>query len=358
MMIRYATPLDMDAINAIARMYPHELAFVRRVSIQRAIDALEAFVAEVEGEVVGFVLWHARRDGWQTVYDLAVHPDHTGAGIGRALLYAVPAPVRLRCPVDNAAANRFYAGAGLVLAEVVPGKNRALNVWELRVLSIFCAGNNHEVPDVARRAGMAYGTRHDNTSHAWPFFVDINFQNYDWQQYMDVIHEHCPVMAMCADYERPDQRRELYRQIRDLRAAGVLRVMVCPKFPGAIAHIPSWCVVAVSVPTGSVQYKGWLPDLRDLRGRRVHLLGGSPRLQKTLIVRIGGHGGHVLSVDGNSHQVGASRGSVWSPDGWRRNAYKRLDQDTRLDRLQSSSGAITLTMHRAAEHAQLPLPGF
>lgn len=130
--IRPATSSDIPACDTIARQYPAELAFVRRASLQRGVDAGSLLVAEQGGQVVGFVLFHARRDGWRTIYDMAVHQDFVGQGIGRKLLYSVPTPVRLKCTVDNIRANRFYQAAGMTLAGREDGRKRALNIWEMR----------------------------------------------------------------------------------------------------------------------------------------------------------------------------------------------------------------------------------
>lgn len=128
--IRLAHPGDFDAITRIARQWNSELGFVSRAMLAQSVGAQELYVAEKEGETCGFVRWHRRRDGWSTVYEIAVDKTRRGQGIGRALLDAVPRPVRLKCTVDNAAANAFYAAQGMTLARVEQGKRRRLNVWE------------------------------------------------------------------------------------------------------------------------------------------------------------------------------------------------------------------------------------
>lgn len=316
--IRYGTPDDVDGCQRIARSYRKELPFISRPQLRQSIGKRELFVAEWNGDVVGFIRWHARRDGWQTVYDLAVDCTLTQQGIGRALLYTVPAPLRLKCTIDNDTANRFYGNAGMQLAGVEQGKKRALNVWEMQVLCALVFGGNKNAPEWARKSGMAFGTRNDYHAPAWPFMLDIHWTDYQWDTYMKLVKQYRPVMAMAADYERPSQRRELYRQIRALKAAGVLRVMVCPKFDGAVAHIPSWCVIAVSVPS---QYAGFLPtDLSEYKGRRVHLLGGTPADQIDLLTKIQGVGGKVISLDGSSHESAAKHGSHFEGGMWRRKA--------------------------------------
>lgn len=343
MLIRRATLDDIADCQRITRLpgVREYLPFVMRSQLADAVARRSLLVAEADGAIAGFVHYRTRRDGWSVVYDLAVNPEAQGQGIGRALLYAVPAPVRLKCTADNPA-NRFYTRAGMMLAGTETARSgRQLNVYERRVLTILCQGNNKKMPDIARAAGCAYGTRSRETARDWPFMLDIEFKNknYDWREYMALVQKYHPVMVMVADYESPSQRRQLYQQIRDLRDAGVLRVMVCPKFPGAVAHIPSWCVVAISIPS---RYAGFVPPLEELRGRKMHLLGGSPPAQRDWLLRLNAVG-HVLSLDNNSVTGGAEKGVLWDGTFWRRNKHHLSDGDyyaisqTSLDNLRRMS---------------------
>jgi hypothetical protein len=158
---------------------------------------------------------------------------------------------------------------------------------------------------------------------------------------------------MVADYESPAQRRQLYRQIRDVRANNVLRVMVCPKFAGAVAHIPSWCIVAVSVPS---KYAGYVPPLHELRGRRVHLLGGSPVQQRKWQVVLQGAGAIVVSADGNSHEAKAQKAGWWDGTRWQVIGARSM-RDGEYEQLMIDSGRNIVKMLNAnVDVAQLSLP--
>jgi GNAT superfamily N-acetyltransferase len=355
MMIRYALVADIPAVQGIARQHSKMLGFVRRASLERAIDKRELFVANLDGKIAGFVNWHARRDGWSTIYELATDKACQGQGVGRALLYAVPCPIRLKCTVDNPA-NRFYVNAGMNLARVEQGKKRALNVYELRVLTALIQGNNRQLAEVARLSGMTYGTRHIDKPIGWPFFLDVEWERFkknpdEWAKYMALVNQYHPVAAMCVDYEQPEQRETLHKQIADLRAAGVLRVMVCPKFNGAIVDIPADCIVAVSVPSS---YAGFLPRFSDLKGRMVHLLGGTPQKQKDIMVKIAGHGGKVISTDGNSHQQASKFGAFYSDGKWRFDPRKMQKLDI-YDLCTKSGTNIQRELNATAGYVQLPL---
>lgn len=126
--IRYGTEQDIPAIKQIANQYKAELGFVNSAALLTAMIRYEVYVAEYMGQVVGFVNWHRRRDGWSTIYEIAVHRDYQRQKIGRALLEAVPAPRRLKCTFDNPA-NDFYESTGMILDGQEAGRKRALNVW-------------------------------------------------------------------------------------------------------------------------------------------------------------------------------------------------------------------------------------
>lgn len=127
--IAYGVPRDLEDITRIARQWSKELGFVRKVALLEAMQRFEVFVAFLGDQLLGFVNWHQRRDGWATIYEIAVRRDAIKCGIGRALLHAVPKPLRLKCPVDNAS-NRFYEHVGLTYCGQEVGRKRALNLWQ------------------------------------------------------------------------------------------------------------------------------------------------------------------------------------------------------------------------------------
>jgi len=134
MYIRRATLDDTAACQRITRLpgVREYLPFVMRSQLADAVARRSLLVAETDGAIAGFVHYRTRRDGWSVVYDLAVDPEAQGQGIGRALLYAVPAPVRLKCTADSPA-NRFSARAGRRLTSTETARSgRALSVYESR----------------------------------------------------------------------------------------------------------------------------------------------------------------------------------------------------------------------------------
>lgn len=336
--IRHATDADIPAVAALIRAQEQRVAgslgAPHYPSLRLAAREQRLHVAEMNGAgVVGYVEYYRRRDGTQTVYGLAVGARYEGIGVGRNLLYSVECPIRLKCPqkvngVDPNPANRFYDRAGLRLTGTDTTRGgKALNVWELPILPILVQGNNAEIPRIARESGWAYGTRAAEQPRDWAYQVDLEFtpdwRAFDWQTYLTQIRAWKPVAALALDYFEPAQLPTLLAQIDDLKMAGVLRVLVCPKFDGALAGIPADCIVAVSVPS---TYAGFVPDFAELHERKVHLLGGSPpkwfgsrrsRNSATgIIAALQGAGAKVVSVDGNAHTQAAERGGIWSGGVW------------------------------------------
>lgn len=130
--IRYAVEADLIAIKKIANQFRDELGYVMYPSLRRAIECRELYIAEYGRQIVGFCNWHTRKDGISTIYEIAVAKHRQGESIGKALLHAVPKPIRLKCTVDNDKANGFYASQGMQLVRVENGRKRELNVWELK----------------------------------------------------------------------------------------------------------------------------------------------------------------------------------------------------------------------------------
>lgn len=316
--LRLAVPEDKETLLKLARLYRNELGYLHPIALTEHIQkgTVILCVWRDTQQVCGFVDYHAGKK-WNTVYHLAVHRDFTRKDIGRALLYAVPCPIRLKCTIDNPA-NLFYKAAGMCFMGTETGKKRALNVWELRVLYQIIQGNNRKIPMIAKQSGMAYGTRHVEKPRAWPFALDIRWKEYDWQQYLSLVETYRPVQVLVADYEQPDQQETMLQQVADLRRLGVLRILVCPKFDTAIADIPSDCIIAISVPS---DYAGYVPPLTQLSGKRVHLLGGSPGRQKRMTVQIQGIGGKVISMDGNGFTKVARTGNYWD-NGWKKDKWR------------------------------------
>jgi ribosomal protein S18 acetylase RimI-like enzyme len=319
--IHRATIDDIPHIEAIARQYPTELAFVRRVALIRGVEHQTLHIATVESVIAGFVLFNNRADGVSVVYDMATHQDYKRRGVGRMLLHSVPAPIRLKTTLDNTPAQAFYESVGMKKIGIHQGRKRELVEYEMKTLVIFCAGNNEKHPQIAYDAGMNYGVAQNDKPKAQPFMFDVEFEpeKQDWTDFMHKVSEYKPVMVVITDYQHESERDRLYEQIRDIESLGVLRIVCVPKFEGAINDIPDGCIIGISAPAKSEKFKGYRLSWQDsasLKGRMVHILGGSPFVQATEIDRVRLYGGRVISVDGNSIQKASTTGVVLKDGRW------------------------------------------
>ncbi len=347
-LIRPFVAADTEAILRIAWQDSAHVGFVRRDRLA------ETFVAEYDGTLAGFINFHTRRDGWSRIYHLAVHRAYRGRGIGRALLYSVPCPLRLTT-IAGAPSNAFYTGAGLSRTGERAGRKHRLYDYELRLLPILVRGGRRGMAALARAIGAAYGTRHDVAADGWPFMLDVHWQRLkerpgEWQRVLRAVETYHPVAVMTQDWEEDVSADTIHAQVADLRARGVLRIMICPKREGILPLIPMDCIVAVSVPSA---YAGYLPKPSELAGRRVHLLGGTPQRQKELLLKYAGHGARVISFDGNSFVGAASKGTVYADGRWRKaKSFEAVD----IAAASLYSGQqVRRELERAARYAQMPL---
>ncbi|HRF95456.1 MAG TPA: hypothetical protein PLZ51_09685, partial [Aggregatilineales bacterium] len=259
-----------------------------------------------------------------TIYEIAAHKDYQHLGIGRNLLWSVPTPVRLKVTQDNKHANTFYQSLNMRLTGTEQGRKRPLNVYELKSLFIYCQGNNKKFPLIAQHCGVGYGTRSDEKAQSYPFMLDINWEEYDWKCHLKAIMDYRPVMVCAPDYTDKSQYDDLMGKIAELRALGVIRIVVVPKFKSAVKDIPEDCVIGISIPSS---YAGYVPDDEDtalIRGRYVHLLGGSPKAQREFYRDYTAHGIHVISADGNGFQRNCSFGMYFEDGKWKRPTYGKF----------------------------------
>jgi len=133
--LRLAAPEDAQIVAAIHRptsfLPPlgsagEDLQFVR----ERLIGENEVWLAEADGEVVGYIAFN---DGWLS--HLMVHPDHQGRGHGATLLEPAIADGRARqlwTYEKNTRARRFYEGRGWELMELTDGQGNEHGEPEVR----------------------------------------------------------------------------------------------------------------------------------------------------------------------------------------------------------------------------------
>lgn len=132
---------EVDAIKRIADGNRRAIGFLRTPALKHTIESRNAFIAEHNGEVIGFQTYHHRnRDLQTTLYQKCVSKEFRRKGVGTKLVDAVVeeslrlarTQLFLKCPVDLEA-NEFHRHYGFILLRTERGKKRKLNVWILKL---------------------------------------------------------------------------------------------------------------------------------------------------------------------------------------------------------------------------------
>lgn len=178
----------------------------------------------------------------------------------------------------------------------------------------------------AMRCGWQYGVRSTDlachTAEVWarhhPNFIDNNFHEYDHRRHLAVIAYWEPRYTTVRDIMTPAQCDaagiEFYSFGQIMEWAAELNehaenVIVIPKTLDAIDKIPEQYMLGYSVPS---TYGGTPLPTEAFKGRRVHLLGGSPAKQLGYWQKLKDE---VVSLD-NNYLLNISRyGSVLWSDG-------------------------------------------
>lgn len=220
---------------------------------------------------------------------------------------------------------------------------------------IFCLAGNRRFMPIARAAGWWAGARLPATlyeAHAPLAFADQDWNAYQRAlaqspeaaqrrraAYMRALATARPHMASVLDWERPEQLSE----ILDWAAEAAIHaqvVMLIPKVVGQTDRLPTTIegkpvVLGYSIPTS---HGGTRCGLREFHGRRVHLLGGSPRQQLQAATLLAGKA-DLVSADGNMCHHAAGRGTYWTGRQWRNDGAHMLTTQEALTR------SLTTIMH-------------
>ncbi|MCD4785325.1 MAG: GNAT family N-acetyltransferase [Candidatus Eremiobacteraeota bacterium] len=140
LLIDYALVGDIKDIKDIADRNRDSLGFIVRSAVSGSIEKKEVLIARYRKEVVGFLIFHQRRDSQVTIYDICVKLEFRRRQIGKRLIEELilesrrnhKSIIKLKCP-DGLSANFFYEGIGFKLTGKEPGKKRRLNIWQIDI---------------------------------------------------------------------------------------------------------------------------------------------------------------------------------------------------------------------------------
>lgn len=137
--VRPAKLTDVTACKIIADAHRSALGFIVAATFVDSIQRHRLFVAEIDGEVIGFLRYNHRVRGDETaLYDICVAKNWQRQGIGRMLIATLREScyvhqrytIIARCPADLPA-NAFYARLGFQQVTVEAGRRRPLVLWRL-----------------------------------------------------------------------------------------------------------------------------------------------------------------------------------------------------------------------------------
>jgi hypothetical protein len=160
--------------------------------------------------------------------------------------------------------------------------------------------------------------------------VPLTFADQDWKRpdrakYMACLMRHRPALATVLDWEHPEQLAEVLSWAEEAARHVSEAVLVVPKVPGGVGDIPLAVAgkevrLAYSVPTS---YGGSPLGLWELKGRPVHLLGGSPHRQFQIWQYLKAE---VKSMDGNMiKKYATSRCCYWTREKSAKGHWQVLD---------------------------------
>ncbi len=185
---------------------------------------------------------------------------------------------------------------------------------------IYCAASNKTFAQIAIDAGFTYGARLPATVYFPPEFVDNDYKKPAKEKYVKEVAKVKPRLATVLDWQTRDQLPEVLTWAEEI-APYVQEVLIVPKLVRTIALIPNSIGgkpirLAYSVPTS---YGGTPVPTQEFGNRPVHLLGGSPNIQRKLNKYL-----NVVSLDGNYHQLMANHNQFFVHTGLARYARNRF----------------------------------
>lgn len=208
-----------------------------------------------------------------------------------------------------------------VLKKEKEPKPRGSREYEIDLIYTFAADHTC---CIAVKSGFYYGIR--STAQVCPAaekeyhrvkFIDNEYHKYDHKKHLDVVAQYLPRYATVRDIMTEEQCEEAgieyYSFDQILRWAEELEqyaenVILIPKYD-CIDEIPEKYVLGYSVPTS---YGGTPLPIERFKGRRIHLLGGSPMLQYQYFQAAYED---VVSLDTNYIHKISTVGSIWTKDG-------------------------------------------
>jgi hypothetical protein len=139
------------------------------------------------------------------------------------------------------------------------------------------------------------------------YFADQDWKNPNLDKYVRLVAAYKPYTATVIDYEDHVSFDTVWKWCEAV-APYVQQIIVIPKVSGTIDEIPVTCngvevILGFSIPT---KYAGTFVNPKEFYGRKVHLLGGSPRKQIQFFIDHYQYM-NIVSLDNNYVQMKANK---------------------------------------------------
>ena len=152
--------------------------------------------------------------------------------------------------------------------------------------------------------------------------LDNDFRNPDLDRFVDRFFEHEPQVGVIGDVYEPTDVDVHVAAAREIQSSyPEAELIVVPKCQAVIDEIPEDLVLGYSRGYAD-RLAHEFSDPADWRGRRVHILGGSPPKQLNTIQQLtrpmltDEPPADIVGVDWNGLHRGAQFGEFWTADGW------------------------------------------
>jgi hypothetical protein len=185
----------------------------------------------------------------------------------------------------------------------------ALDAFQLGFLTGFredCTYQQQQYTDLELPVGM----------------LDNDFRNPDLDRYVERFFEYEPQVGVIGDAYDVNEVDEYVTAAREIQGSYPnADLVIVPKCRAAIHAVPDDLVVGYSRGYAD-RLAHEFSDPVDWRGRRVHILGGSPPKQLSVINQLtrptltDDPPADIVGLDWNGVHRGAQFGEFWTPDGW------------------------------------------
>jgi len=152
--------------------------------------------------------------------------------------------------------------------------------------------------------------------------LDNDFRNHDLERFVDRFFEYEPEVGVIGEVGEIDDIDAHVAAAREIQASyPEAQLIVVPKCQAVIDEIPEDLVLGYSRGYAD-RLAHEFSDPADWRGRRVHILGGSPPKQLDAIRQLtrptltDEPPADIVGVDWNGLHRGAQFGEFWTADGW------------------------------------------